>query len=108
MEKYQPGVCNIGKNERRKRYGIAVVGFAVTLLVVYLILSFDLPRLVLLLSFCAGFAAAGISDLSGSGGSRSKVTNQEFHRKDMQKARQIHIYSIVSSIIIVALIYLFA
>jgi hypothetical protein len=123
MQEYQAGVCNIGKNEKRKRYTLAVVGFVIAALAVYAIASLALPRWVYLpsfiplvlgyegfyqgyFSFCAGFAAAGISDFTGSGGSRGKVTDQKSHAKDMQKAMQIHIYSIISSIIIVAIIYL--
>lgn len=122
MAQYQPGVCNIGKNEIRKRYGLAVVAFVIAAIVSYAILSFSWPKLALFFSFvlllmgfegfyqgyfkfCAGFAARGIYDFAGSGGSRNKVTNSEAHKEDMKKAKQIHIYSIVSSIIIIAIIY---
>jgi hypothetical protein len=122
MAKYQPGVCNIGKNEIRKRYELAAIVFVMAAIVSYLIFTFNLPKWTLFFSFilltmgfegfyqgyfrfCAGFAARGIYDFSGSGGSKSVVTNQESHEKDMGKARQIHLYSIISSIIIVAIIY---
>ncbi len=121
MPEYQPGVCNIGKNEIRKRYALAVIAFIISVVVVYIILAFNLPRWALLVSFiplvmgfegfyqgylkfCAGFAAASIYDFTGSGGAKSKVTDSESHKKDMQKARQIHIYSIISGIIIVAIV----
>lgn len=122
MAEYKPGDCNIGKDEIRKRYGIAVAAFVVSAIVVYVIFLFNLPHWELLLTFiplamgfegfyqgyfkfCAGFAAAGVYDFTGSGGSRKKVTDPESHRKDMRNARRIHIYSIISSIIIVAIIY---
>lgn len=122
MEQYKPGVCNIGKNEIQKRYGLAVVAFVISTILVYSILAFNLPHWSLLLSFiplvmgfegfyqgyfkfCAGFASAGIYDFTGSGGSKSKVTDSNSHKKDMKKAMQIHIYSIISSLIIVAIIY---
>lgn len=120
---YQPGVCNIGKNEIRKRYSLAVIGFVITAAIVSLVILSNSPRLWLLVSFislflgfegfyqgyfhfCAGFASAGISDFTGSGGSKRKVNNSEFHKKDMQKAMQIHLYSFVSSVILVTIIYL--
>jgi len=121
---YVPGVCNIGKNEIRKRYALAVVGFAVAAVFSYAVLSYGLPRWALLLSFlplmmgfegfyqgylkfCAGFAAAGIYDFAGSGGSRNKVANHESHTKDMGKAMRIHAYSIASCVIVAVIIYLF-
>src|SRR5271157_715713 len=122
MSKYKPGVCNIGKREIRKRYALATVGFVISAIVPYAVLSSNLPQWVLLLSFipllmgfegfyqghskfCAGFAAAGVYDFTGSGGSRSQVTDPEPHKKDMRRAMHIHIYSIISSIIIVSIIY---
>jgi hypothetical protein len=122
MPGYEPGVCNIGRNEIRKRYALAAVGFVIAAIASYAIISFNLPRLVLLVSFipllmgfegfyqgylkfCAGFAAASVYDFTGSGGSRSQVTDPESHKKDMTKAIRIHLYSIISSIIIVAIIY---
>jgi hypothetical protein len=122
MPGYTPGVCNIGKNEIRKRYALAAMGFVISAIVSYVILSSGLPRWALLSSFiplllgfegfyqghfkfCAGFAAAGVYDFTGSGGSRSKVTNPESHKSDMKMASRIHMYSIVSGIIITAIIY---
>jgi hypothetical protein len=122
MVGYQPGICNIGKNEIRKRYGLAAVAFVITAIVVYAILSFNWPHWTLLISFiplvmafegfyqgyfhfCAGFAAKGMYDLTGSGGSKEKVTDPGFHKEDMKKAMRIHIYSIISSLIIAAIIY---
>lgn len=122
MTGYQPGVCNIGKNEIRKRYGLAVVAFLISALFVFAALLFKLPHWAMLFTiiplvmgfegfyqgyfrFCAGFAAAGKYDFTGSGGSAKKVTDLASHRKDLQKAMQIHLYSIISSIIVVAIIY---
>ena len=83
MPEYQPGVCNIGKNETRKRYTLAIAAFVVSALVICIILLLHWPRIALLISFiplfvafegfyqgyfkfCAGFAAAGIYDFTGS------------------------------------------
>jgi hypothetical protein len=122
MPGYEPGVCNIGRKEIRKRYALAVVGFAIAAIVSYIILSSYLPRWALLssfipllvgfegfyqgyLGFCAGFAAAGVYDFTGSGGSKSKVTDPESHKRDMKKANRIHLYSIISGMIVTAIIY---
>jgi hypothetical protein len=122
MAEYQPGVCNIGKNEIRKRYSLAVAGFVLAAIVSYAILTLNWPKFALILpfiilamgfegfyqgyfKFCAGFASRGIYDFTGSGGSRNKVTNNEYHKADVKKAMQIHIYSLISSIIVVAIIY---
>jgi len=122
MAEYQPGVCNIGKNEIRRRYGLAVVAFVIAAIVSYAILSFNWPKWALFFSFillmmgfegfyqgyfkfCAGFASRGIYDFAGSGGSKGNVTDSKLHEEDMKKAMQIHIYSIVSGVIVVAIIY---
>jgi hypothetical protein len=119
---YTPGVCNIGMNEVRKRYTLAAASFAVTAVILYAILSSSMPHLVLLVSliplvigfegfyqgylhFCAGFAAGGIYDFTGSGGSRNRVTDPKAHKKDMRMANKIHAYSILSALVITAVIY---
>ncbi len=121
--KYIPGVCNIGKKETRKRYAMAVIGLVVTLAFALAVDSLAWPKLYLLFAFiplfltsegfyqgyfhfCAGFAARKIFDFSGSGGGRGDVADEEAHRQDMEKAKMIHKYSIATSIIITAIIYL--
>jgi fatty acid desaturase len=123
MSEYAPGVCNIGKNEIRKRYALAVAAFVIAAVYSYAVLAFALPHWALLISiipllmgfegfyqgyfhFCAGFAAAGRYDLSGSEDSKGQVTDAASHRKDLAKAGQIHLYSIISAIIVAAIIYL--
>src|SRR5271157_5416815 len=123
MAKYIPGVCNIGKNEIRKRYALGLAGFVLAAVVSYCIFSLAIPKWTLVFAFvllvmgfegfyqgyfhfCAGFAAAGIYDFAGSGGSRKKVPNSESHRNDMMKAYGIHLYSVVSAIVVLVFIYL--
>jgi hypothetical protein len=123
MPEYKPGVCNIGKNETRKRYAMGAAGFIMAAAFALGTVSAGLPGWVLLVSFiplvigfegayqgrfrfCAGFAAAGIYDFTGSGGSRKKVTGKEAHRKDMGMAFRIHAYSLVSGAVVAAIIYL--
>ncbi len=123
MPEYMSGVCNIGKNEIRKRYSLAVSGFVIVALVSCAVLVYNLPRWALLLNFipliagfegfyqgylrfCAGFAAAGLYDFTGSGGSRGKVADHESRMADLRKAVLIHMYSFVSMAIVTAILYL--
>jgi hypothetical protein len=120
MPEYQPGVCNIGSDEIRQRYALAFMGFMISAALISSIILYHLPRLSLLISFiplvlgfeglyqarfkfCAGFAAKGIYDV---GDSKKKVMDPKDHLKDMKKARQIHIYSIVCGIAIAVAAYL--
>ena len=76
MAQYQPGTCNIGRAEIRKRYGLAAAAFALAAIASYVILLLGWPGPALLspfallltgfegfyqgyLKFCAGFAARG-------------------------------------------------
>ena len=123
MTGYKPGVCNIGKNEIRKRYAMAAIGFLISAAIVCAVVAYRLPLWTLLLlflpllfafegfyqgylRFCAGFAAAGVYDFAGSGGSRGKVSDKEAHMRDMRKAIMIHAYAIFSSIALTIIIYL--
>ncbi len=125
MPTYEPGVCNIGRDETRKRYALAAFGFVAAALFCLALFAFELPRTALLVSFaflllgfeglyqglfgfCAGFAARGIYDFTGSGGGRGRITKEEFHRMDLHKAMRIHMYSIVSGIAVSVVIYVIA
>ncbi len=125
MPGYEPGVCNIGRSEIGKRYALAALGLGAAALLCIAVLAFGLPRPILLVSFiflllgfegryqglfgfCAGFAARGIYDFTGSEGKRGRITRKEFHGKDMRKAMRIHAYSIASGVAVVAIIYLAA
>ena len=84
MADYQPGVCNIGESEQRRRYGLGAVAAVATLGLVTWVLGFDGPSWALALAvvplfgaaegyfqgryqFCAGFASLGIYDVSPDG-----------------------------------------
>lgn len=125
LDGYRPGVCNIGKNEVRKRYSTAFVGFIVAGLLVGAIVLYSLPRLLLLLSFvplflgaegfyqghfkfCAGFAARSKYDFSGSSDEKGTVTDKGAHNLDMRKAMRINLYSAVTAAVLAAAIYLAA
>ncbi len=122
MSEYQPGVCNIGPDEIRQRYALAFMGFAISAALVSSISLYHLPRWSLLVSvitlilgfeglyqatskFCAGFAAAGVYD---TGNSKKKVTDPKDHAKDMGRAKKVHLYSILSGLMIAIILYLIA
>jgi uncharacterized membrane protein (DUF485 family) len=85
VTEYQPGVCNIGEAEQRKRYALGALASLATLALVVGVVAFRYPTWYLLASvvplvgvaeglvqarfdFCAGFALAGIYDVSADGG----------------------------------------
>ena len=111
---YEPGICNIGRTEIRKRYSFGAIGFILTVaLFYYFMLSGMLTQWFVLLviplfagfeglyqgrmHFCAGFAMGGKYDLSGTRKDKGKVTNKTSHRLDITQAMKIHIYSLYSS-----------
>jgi hypothetical protein len=125
MAGYEPGACNIGKAEIRKRYALAVAGFLIAAAFAYAVAVSHMPRWALFFSaiplilgfegfyqgylkFCAGFAAKGIYDFKGSGGERGKVKSKEEHWKDMKKAVMIHLYALISGAIVTVLVYILA
>ena len=124
MARYKPGVCNIGKNEIRKRYALGIVGFVAALILIYSLVEFSAPKWSLVaciiplflgssgmyqgyFRFCSGFAALGIFDFSGSSGRRGKVTGEKAHKLDMQRALKINLYSLDTAAILTLLIYIF-
>jgi len=125
MDSYRPGVCNIGKNEIRKRYATGFVGLIIAAILVYELVLFSLPTWSLLtcfiplflgaegfyqgyLKFCAGFAARSIFDFSGSSNEKGNVMDKEAHSLDMRKAMRINLYSLVTAAVLTVVIYLAA
>lgn len=123
MAEYQPGVCNIGHAEQRKRYGLGLVGATFTVLLTILLGIGVLPSLTIALvlitvfaafegflqgyfSFCAGFASKGIYDTSETGEEREEVGSEEARKKDKVRALQIHMYSLTGTVTTTAFIYL--
>lgn len=119
---YQPGTCNIGKAETRKRAYFGMAGFllaaGVMTGIIYLQWStLALGPLFLFFAlgfegyfqtryrFCAGFAVQGIYDVSEDGTDQQEITDEEAHRKDVRKAAKIHIYSIGSAMVVTYLAF---
>lgn len=123
MAGYKPGVCNIGKNEIRKRYALGAAGLIFSAVLVYILVFLSMPKLYLLIAFipltlafegiyqgyfgfCVGFASKGIYDFEGSDGGSGKVSDEESHKSDMKKANMINLYSICTSLLITIITYL--
>jgi hypothetical protein len=97
---YQPGVCNIGRWEIRRRRASAIVAFVIGLGALALMVAGGVPapvRLVLVFPFwggalawlqarrrfCAGFAMGGLSNFGDGGATRKQVTDPAAHHQDM-------------------------
>ncbi len=108
---YQPGVCNIGPAEIRRRRMSGWVGLAIA--VVFLALAFALGwaapwRLLVAVPvflsaqgflqaafhFCVGFASRGLYNF-GALGSEENVVEAEFRKKDLRKALLITVLAAV-------------
>lgn len=119
---YQPGVCNIGPAEIRRRRLSGWIGLAVA--VVFLALAFGLGwaapwRLLVALPaflsatgflqaafhFCVGFATRGLYNF-GDLGHEETVMEAEFRKKDQRKGLQINLLS-AGIAIVVALVAFF-
>lgn len=123
MADYEPGVCNIGRAEKRKRYALGLLGtVAVLVLTGLMFASIISPVAILgvflasfialeglfqgLFNFCAGFASKGIYDVSEDGGNRKQVEDETARKKDKIRAVQIHLYSLTGTLTVTAIIYL--
>jgi hypothetical protein len=113
---YQPGVCNIGPAEIRRRRASGWLGLAIA--AVYLGLAFLLGwpapwRLLVavpvflsaqgflqaVFHFCVGFASRGLYNFGALGGEES-VQDAEFRRKDLRKALLITVLAVAIAIVV--------
>lgn len=112
---YQPGVCNIGPAEIRRRRRIGYVGMAGAVTLGAIILAFDAPawtRLAVALPvaaglegliqarerFCAGFALAGVQNM-GELGRAVAIEGDDARAADRRKAWRIHAMSIAGGLV---------
>ena len=106
---YQPGVCNIGADEIRRRGNAGWIGLVVTAVAFAVLVASGVNpwwRLLLFfpaaasasgflqarLRFCAGFARRGIFNF-GSLGQANQVVDEEAMAMDRRRGNQIAIYS---------------
>ena len=123
MTEYQPGVCNIGKVEQRKRYGLGLAGAAGTVILSALLFMNIISIIGLAgvfitalimsegfvqgyMNFCAGFASRGIYDVSESGEEKEDVEDEKQRKQDKIKALQIHLYSVSGALVVTATVFL--
>jgi len=119
---YQPGVCNIGPAEirRRRRSGYWGLGVAVVFLLVAFALGWAAPwRLLVALPvflaaqgflqaafhFCVGFASRGLYNF-GDLGLEESVQDAEFRRTDQRKALLITLLAFAIAAVAALLAYL--
>lgn len=122
-EDYIPGVKNIGESERRKRYLVGILGFLFAILYLLIVYFGKWPKWATLfsfilffvgfigiiqgkLSFCAMFALRETYDVSRKGNEKKIVEREEDHEKDLRRARQIHLYTILFSAVATVLTYI--
>lgn len=114
---YVPGVCNIGSAEIRRRWQAGWLGFAVTILMVYLSVVGQWPAfgrafiglpaglaaagfLQAALHFCAGFGVLGIKNMGLVAGKTEPVEQADFRRRDQRRAWQILGWSVAAAIVV--------
>src|SRR6478735_5866502 len=117
---YQPGVCNIGPAEIRRRRKSGYLGLVVSVLFlgVAFALGWAAPWRLLVavpvflsaqgflqaaLHFCVGFASRGLYNF-GALGTEETVMEAEFHRQDLRKAALITVlaFAIAAVVALVA------
>ncbi len=103
---YQPGVCNIGAEERAFRLQLGLIWSVLTIILVALIILFDLNTFFNLLvlpfsflgaigiiqarfKFCAYYGMAGVYNFTKSLITRSETTKKENIKKDRGTALKI-------------------
>jgi len=112
MAEYQPGVCNIGADQRRARRLSGVGSFGIGVALIFAVALDVLPTAALwatvpfvfggwigllqdYFQFCVAFGALARYDLSGSGGSTGSVAEQEALQADRKRAATILAYAVV-------------
>jgi hypothetical protein len=106
---YQPGVCNIGRAEIRRRRRAGHIGLVATLGLLAALVLVDAPSLARLLvaipasvsasgylqaamKFCAGYGQLGVFNF-GDTGERTAVADEAARAADRGRARQISLMS---------------
>lgn len=122
-QKYIPGVCNIGPAEIRMRRWTGHISLAATIFLIgsyfggttdpasRLLIFFPaavatLGYMQAALHFCAQFGLVGLFNVSVSFGNRDTVDQQEFRKKDRQKALLIIATSLSAGAIFALVAYL--
>jgi len=116
MAAYQPGVCNIGAEQRRARRLSGIGSFGIAAGVVLAVALSVLPPGTLWATapfvfggwvglvqdyygFCVAFAALARYDLSGSGGTTGSVAEAEAVAADRKRALQLLLIAAVLTVV---------
>lgn len=119
---YRPGSCNIGRAERRVRYGVGAASFLVAAALVVAVPLVSLPDGVLLLTilpliggflgyyqgregFCVRYAVAGVYNVGDRLGERDRVSDPEAMVRDRRQARSLIARSVVSAGVVTVVVY---
>jgi hypothetical protein len=122
MSEYQPGVCNIGTDERRKRRTLGVASAVAGAGVALFALATGRPETTLFwtfplwtgafvgvfqdrMGFCVGFGVMARYDLTGSGGDAGSVSEREAVRRDRRRALEVLAYALAAATLTTATLY---
>lgn len=124
MAEYEPGVCNIGTRERRKRRILGIASLVGGAAYVVAVIAVDWPAVALLASFvfaffgvlnllqasegfCAGLAMAERYDFSGSGDGEAGSGDGEagsVHNAAAVRADRLHAGRLTAKALVLALV----
>ena len=122
QDSYQPGVCNIGPAEIRRRRQVGYLGIAGTVVLGGLLVAVDAPPVARLFvavpaaaglegliqaraRFCAGYGMAGLRNL-GELGEAESVEDARSRAADRRRALRIHAASMAGGVV-VAVVFAF-
>jgi len=122
MSQYRPGVCNIGREERRKRRTAGALSFVAAAAYTLFVIGTGRPAGLLLgtfpflfggfvgavqhrMGFCAAFGALARYDLSGSGGGTGTVGDRAAVRQDRVRAFQVIAAAMAAAIVTTMVVY---
>lgn len=120
---YRPGYCNIGTDERKKRYTVAGISMVAALGYLGAVVVFALPSGLLLglfallsvaiewyiqarTAFCARFALLGKYDFTGSGGAVGTVDDRADRAADRRQAFRITTAAVTLAAALTSVVYL--
>jgi hypothetical protein len=116
---YQPGVCNIGPTQQRRRLLLGIGSLLLTVVAVAVILALSWPRWALLASlfplygaamgyfqyrerFCVGFAGIGVFDV---GEGTQEVADEAALEADRRRAVRLNAKSVAVGVVGAAAVY---
>lgn len=121
-EKYIPGVCNIGPEERKMRKGAGWAGIVLFLVLAVLLYLTHAPhgyRFFLLIPallattgwaqyqqhFCVNFGMRGLQNMDKAAWQTEKVLEDEYRRKDRLKSLRLIALSVIASLAATLAVY---